>query len=149
VSRPAGGALRFLPENRMAKDFVKALKTRRQISITVTGRRTGRAITIPVWFVSDDRALWLLPVYGSDTQWYRNLEKNRGVTIRAGAKRLDLCARLRKDARSVSTVIRRFREKYTPGEIKLCGTPGSMLRCRFPCSLRERELRGVGELTPS
>jgi hypothetical protein len=56
-------------------DVAKALKRRRQISITVTGRRTGREITIPVWFVYGDGALWLLPVYGSDTQWYRNLMK--------------------------------------------------------------------------
>jgi deazaflavin-dependent oxidoreductase (nitroreductase family) len=99
-------------------DFVKAFKRRRQISITVTGRRTGRAITIPVWFVSGDRTLWLLPVKGSDTQWYRNLKKNRAVTIQAGAKRFDLRARLLKDARAVSTVIQQFREKYTPQEIK-------------------------------
>jgi deazaflavin-dependent oxidoreductase (nitroreductase family) len=99
-------------------DFVKALQRRRQISITVTGRRTGRAITIPVWFVSADRALWLLPVKGSDTQWYQNLKKDRALTIQAGPKRLDLRARLLKDARAVSTVIQQFREKYTPEEIK-------------------------------
>jgi len=70
----------------MAGDaLTKALKKRRQISITVIGRRTGRAITIPVWFVSDDKALWLLPVTGSRTQWYRNLQKNRTITIQAGA----------------------------------------------------------------
>jgi hypothetical protein len=62
-----------------ADDFAKALKRRRQISITVTGRLTGRAITMPVWFVSDDRALWLLPVHGSKTQWYRNLKKDRAI----------------------------------------------------------------------
>ena len=98
--------------------FVKALKRRRQISITVTGRRTGRAITIPVWFVSDDRALWLLPVYGSHTHWYRNLKKDRAIMIQAGAERMDLHARLLKEARAVSKVIRQFREKYTPEEIK-------------------------------
>jgi len=101
-----------------ASDFTKALKRRRQISITVTGRRTHSAITIPVWFVSDDRALWLLPVAGSNTQWYRNLEKDRAITIQAGTERQDLRARLLKDARAVSTVIRQFREKYSPEEIK-------------------------------
>jgi deazaflavin-dependent oxidoreductase (nitroreductase family) len=106
-------------EKGMAEDaFGKALKRRRQISITVTGRRTGRAITIPVWFVSDDRALRLLPVYGSHTQWYRNLKKDRAITIQAGAERMDLHARLLKEARAVSNVIRQFREKYTPEEIK-------------------------------
>jgi hypothetical protein len=54
-----------------------ALKKRKQISITVTGRRTGNQITIPVWFVSERNAIWLLPVYGLNTQWYKNLQKNR------------------------------------------------------------------------
>lgn len=57
------------------RDFGKAFNGRRQISTTVTGRRTGRPTTIPVWFVSDDRAVWLLPVQGSKTQWFRNLQK--------------------------------------------------------------------------
>jgi deazaflavin-dependent oxidoreductase (nitroreductase family) len=106
-------------EKRMADDeFAKALKRRRQISITVTGRRTGRAVTIPVWFVSDDSAMWLLPVSGSDTQWYRNLEKDRAITIQAGGVRRDLRARILKDERAVSTVIEQFREKYSPDEIK-------------------------------
>jgi len=72
----------------MADDaLTPALQKRRQISITVIGRRTGRAITIPVWFVSDDKALWLLPVTGSRTQWFRNLEKNRAITIQTGSAR--------------------------------------------------------------
>ena len=111
--------LRFLPEDPMAADdFVKALKRRRQVSITVTGRRTGRSIKIPVWFVSDDRAIWLLPVYGSKTQWYRNLIKDRGIAVQAGSEQQDLRAKLVKSAGVVSSVIRQFREKYTPEEIK-------------------------------
>ena len=99
-------------------DFTNALKRRRQISITVTGCRTGRAITIPVWFVADDHVLWLLPVYGSKTQWYQNLEKNRAINIRAGTKREGFRARLLKDPRAVRAIVERFREKYTPEEIK-------------------------------
>jgi deazaflavin-dependent oxidoreductase (nitroreductase family) len=111
--------LRFLPENRMANDdFTRTLNRRRQISITVTGHHTGRAITIPVWFVHSDGALWLLPVYGSETQWYRNLEKDRAITIQAGEIHRDFRARLLKDTAAVSSVIEQFREKYTAEEIK-------------------------------
>ena len=103
----------------MAEDtFADLLKKRRQISITVTGRRTGRAITIPVWFVCEGNALWLLPVYGSQTQWYRNLQANRAITIQVGSKRHALRARLLKDPRAVRKVIERFRDKYTPEQIK-------------------------------
>ena len=103
----------------MAEDaLTQALKKRRQISITVIGRRTGRSITKPVWFVFEENTLWLLPVYGSRTQWYRNLEKNRAITIQAGTEQRDFRARLLKNKPTVRKVIRRFREKYTAAQIK-------------------------------
>ena len=98
-------------------DFAPVLKNRRQISITVIGRRSGRAITRPVWFVFEEHALWLLPVYGSQTQWYRNLLANPTITIRTGSQRRTLRARAVKEARAVRKVIRWFREKYTPEQI--------------------------------
>ncbi len=98
--------------------FADALQRRRQISITVTGRRTGRAITVPVWFVRERNALWLLPVYGSQTQWYRNLQANRGITIRAGRERGDFRARLLREAEAVGRVVQGFRDKYSPEQIK-------------------------------
>ena len=39
-----------------------------EIKISVTGRKSGRTISNPVWFVSDDKNIYLLPVKGSDTQ---------------------------------------------------------------------------------
>jgi deazaflavin-dependent oxidoreductase (nitroreductase family) len=95
-----------------------ALKKRKQISITVTGRRTGRQIAIPVWFVHDESAVWLLPVYGSNTQWFKNLQKNRMITIQAGSEKHEGKARLLKSHDSIRNVVNRFREKYTPAEIK-------------------------------
>jgi deazaflavin-dependent oxidoreductase (nitroreductase family) len=112
-------------------DFVKALKRPRQISITVTGRRTGRAITMPVWFVSEDRDLWLLPVHGSKTQWYRNLIKDRAIAVQAGSERQDLRAKLVKSAEVVRSVIRQFREKYTSEEVK-CWYSGLDVAVQIP-----------------
>lgn len=40
----------------------------REITISVTGRKSGRTISIPIWFVLDQDTLYLLPVYGSDTE---------------------------------------------------------------------------------
>jgi hypothetical protein len=74
----------------------------------------------------------LLPIYSSHAQWYRDLKKDHAITIQAGAERLDLRARLLKEARAVSHVIRQFREKYTPEEIKRLYT-GRGVACRFCC----------------
>jgi deazaflavin-dependent oxidoreductase (nitroreductase family) len=94
--------------------FVAKLENRQQISITVIGRRSGRKITLPVWFVYKDAVLWLLPVHGSQTQWYRNLSVNPAITIKAGSESRALRARALKGARAVRQVIRWFGEKYTP-----------------------------------
>jgi len=64
-----------------------ALKDRlsryREIKISVTGRNSGRTISIPVWFVLEDEKLYLLPAQGSDTQWYQNVLNNPSIRIDA------------------------------------------------------------------
>ena len=39
----------------------------RQIKISVIGRKSGKTISIPVWFVLEGERLSLLPVRGSDS----------------------------------------------------------------------------------
>jgi hypothetical protein len=69
----------------MAKSSVHDLKERlaryRQIKITVIGSKTGKAISIPVWFVLAGETIDFLPVQGSDTQRYRNVLKNPQIRI--------------------------------------------------------------------
>src|SRR5713101_5213965 len=56
-------------------DFRTALQGANEIEITVTGRTSGRSLTYPVWFALDGDKLYLIPVKGSDTDWYKNLRK--------------------------------------------------------------------------
>ena len=56
-------------------DFRTALQGTNEIEITVTGRTSGRSLSYPVWFVLEGEKLYLLPVKGSDTDWYKNLRK--------------------------------------------------------------------------
>jgi len=74
-----------------------ALKDRlsrsRQVNITVTGRKSGRVISIPVWFVLEGDKLYLLPVQGSDTQWYKNVLKNPSIRIEAGGAEAESSSR--------------------------------------------------------
>jgi deazaflavin-dependent oxidoreductase (nitroreductase family) len=98
-------------------DFRKALQNREEISITVKGRRTGKGITFPVWFVLDGATLWLLPGRGSQSQWFRNVQADPTMTIRAGRHHLTSTARPVTDATSVHAVVQKFQTKYTPKEI--------------------------------
>lgn len=89
-----------------------------EITITVTGRKSGRAISNPIWFVFEDDALYLLPVKGSDTQWYQNVLKNPKLRIDARGAKAEVEAVPVTDAKQVSSVIAKFRAKYGAGDVK-------------------------------
>jgi len=99
-----------------------ALKDRlsryREINITVTGRKSGRAISIPVWFVLEDDKLYLLPVQGSDTQWHKNVLKNPRIRIDARGAEAEFQAIPITDAKQVSSVVEKFRSKYGINDVK-------------------------------
>ena len=94
------------------------LSRSREITITVTGRKSERAIANPVWFVSDGEQLYLLPVQGSDTQWYKNALKNPSVRIDARGAKGEFHAVPITDAARVSSVVEKFREKYGVSDVK-------------------------------
>src|SRR5271169_5653769 len=100
-------------------DSLKDRLTRfREITIKVTGRKSGRTIAIPVWFVLDDEKLYLLPVQGSDTQWYKNVLMNPSLRIDARGTEAELKAVPTTDPKQVSAVVEKFREKYGAGDVK-------------------------------
>jgi len=84
----------------------------------VTGRKSGRTSSIPVWFVSEDDKLYLLPVQGSDTQWYKNVLKNPSIRIEARGAEAKLKAVPITDASQVSSVVEKFRAKYGASDVK-------------------------------
>ena len=99
-----------------------ALKDRlsryREIKITVTGRKSGRAISNPVWFVLDGDKLYLLPVQGSDSQWYKNVLKDPKIRIDARGAEAELHVVPITDPKQVSSVVEKFRDKYGAGDVK-------------------------------
>jgi len=90
----------------------------RQIRISVTGRKSGRTISIPVWFVAEGDKLYLLPVQGSDTQWYRNVLKNPSIWIDARSAEAGFQSVPVTDAKAVKSVVEKFREKYGAKDVK-------------------------------
>lgn len=90
----------------------------REIKLTVIGRKSGKAISIPVWFVLEGDTLYLLPVQGSDTQWYRNVLETQKIRIEAKGGEAGSVARPITQSREVESVIEKFREKYGAADVK-------------------------------
>ena len=95
-------------------EFLEALKSASEVGLTV--KRSGKWTTRLVWFAVDGATIYLLPMYGADTKWYKYATANpeielsvRGKKVRAEAKRV-------LDAQKLADVIVRFRSKY--GELE-------------------------------
>ena len=101
---------------------IDALKDRlsrsREINLRVTGRRSRRTISQPVWFVLDDDKVYLLPVRGSDTQWYKNVLKYPSIRIDARGADTEFHAVPISDPTLVSSVVEKFRGKYGASDVK-------------------------------
>ena len=89
-----------------------------EITISVTGRKSGRTISNPVWFVVENETLYLLPVKGSDTEWYKNVLKNPAMQIQAGDARAQVKVTPVTDPKQVASVVEKFRAKHGPGNVK-------------------------------
>jgi hypothetical protein len=102
-----------------SKDGLKDRLARyRQIKISVIGRKSGNTISIPVWFVLESEKLYLLPVQGSDAQWYKNVLKTPSFRIEARGVGAEFQAAHLNDAKVVKSVVEKFREGYGAKDVK-------------------------------
>src|SRR5919201_2379063 len=99
-------------------DLKRALQTRSEIEITVTGRRTGRDISNAVWFVEEGDRLHLLPVGGAESDWYRNVLKTPTIRIAAGGAEASAQTTPITDPGTVNNIVDKFRAKYGAAEVE-------------------------------
>jgi len=99
-------------------DFGNALTPTEEIQLTVTDQASGRETTRPVWFVQDGHTLYLLPVKGSATPWFRTVLKSPSVRLAVNDVAVNATARPITDPRRVREVTERFRAKYGADQVK-------------------------------
>ena len=90
----------------------------REIKLSVTGRKSGKTISIPVWLVLEGDKLYLLPVQGSETQWYKNVLQNPSIRIDARGVEGEFRAVPVTSIKAVKSVVEKFREKYGAKDVK-------------------------------
>ena len=90
----------------------------REVEISVMGRKSGKKISRPVWFVLDEEKLCLLPVRGSETQWYQNLLHNQWISLSTRSAEGEFNGTPITDSKTVSSVVEKFRQKYGADDVK-------------------------------
>ena len=102
----------------MSEKLLAALRKDEEIQLSVIGRKTGRKIPRPVWFVLRGNELLFLPVRGTSTQWYKNIMKNPHIEIDRRGQHYDGDARPITDKNRVSEIVELFRKKHGASDIK-------------------------------
>ena len=93
-------------------DLFERLDKASEITLSVKGRKSARDIPRPVWFVHESNTLYLLPNYGSDTNWYRNFLANQTLKISVSGEEIPARGKPITDSSRVSDVMSKFGSKY-------------------------------------
>jgi hypothetical protein len=99
-------------------DLSRRLDRTYEIGLSVKGRKSGKDISRPVWFVHEDNILYLLPVQGSDTSWYKNFLADPTLKISVDGVEVPAKGRPITDSNRVQDVVRKFKSKYGEGDVK-------------------------------
>ena len=89
-----------------------------QITLSVKRRKSGRNIPRPVWFVNEAYILYLLPVQGSETNWYKNMLVDPILKISVNSMEISKRGKQITDNNYVDNIVRKFKSKYGEGDIK-------------------------------
>ena len=99
-------------------DLSKRLDRVNEIRLSVKGRKSGKDIPRPVWFVHEGNKIYLLPVNGSDTEWYKNALKNPTITLSANDDSFTAEVKPITDPARVKEVVAKFRAKYGDDDVE-------------------------------
>src|SRR6476660_8343319 len=101
-----------------AQELKDALQDTNEVDLIVTGRKSGNESSRPIWFVQEGDRMLLLPVSGSDSNWYRNLVKTPEVRLAAGGAEARANANPIEDPAGVDDDLENFLEKYGADQVE-------------------------------
>ncbi|MDA4113955.1 MAG: nitroreductase/quinone reductase family protein [Thaumarchaeota archaeon] len=99
-------------------DFRKALSSANELRITFVGRKTEKKFSTPVWFVNQGDKVYLLPVNGTASDWYKDVLKDPKMELQASGKKMTAKTVPITDKKRIEEVVEMFRKKYGAGDMK-------------------------------
>ena len=94
------------------QEFLNKLKNSSEVDITVTGRRTKKRFSTPVWFVLDGEKIMLLPTHSSHNDWFKNLVRDQRIELSVKGTVVNSKAKLVRDSEEAQRVLDMLRAKY-------------------------------------
>jgi deazaflavin-dependent oxidoreductase (nitroreductase family) len=101
-----------------AEELRTALEGTNDLDLTTVGRKSGRESSRPIWFVLEDDRVLLLPVSGSDSNWYRNVRETPSIELEAEGADYQATAETIEDQAEVDHVVDAFSAKYGAERVK-------------------------------
>jgi hypothetical protein len=103
----------------MSKDDLhQKLNMTSEITLSVKGRKSGKDIPRPVWFAYEGNTLYLLPVQGSDTNWYKNMLAGSNLNISVNGAKVPARGKPITNGNAVNEIITKFKSRYGEGNVK-------------------------------
>src|SRR5690349_18356194 len=99
-------------------DLLHRLNSASEITLSVKGRKSSRHIPSADWYGHEGDTLYLLRVQGSDTNWYKNLLVDPTLKISINGIETSAEGKPITDSKKVDYVVRKFKSKYSEGEVK-------------------------------
>ena len=88
-----------------------------EIELGVSDRESGQEKSRPLWFVFENNSLYLLPVEGSDTEWYQNTLIEPAVKIYVDGQQYVGNSKPITDPNKVKEIVGKFVSKYGESEV--------------------------------
>ena len=98
-------------------EFTEALKGTREVELTAVGRKSGQETSRPVWFDQEGDTLYLVPVTGTDSQWYQNVVRHPTIRLAAGGAEYTAEATPITDPDRAAEVVQLFRNRYGADDV--------------------------------
>jgi deazaflavin-dependent oxidoreductase (nitroreductase family) len=84
----------------------------REVTLTTTGRKTGKPRKVTIWISTDGRRLFVRSGQGMKRDWPQNLVAKGGATLELGGRNVKVRPRRVTDPAEARDVSRFVRDKY-------------------------------------
>lgn len=97
---------------RFSATDLEAARTQREVSLTTTGRKSGKPRRVTIWIATDGEHVYIRSGQGMRRQWPQNLVAGGEATLRLGRRSIKIRGRRVTDPEEARRTSHLAREKY-------------------------------------